>query len=265
MEQERTNRNCPLWGTETCARLNMRACRGCPAEDKDARECDFIRDDIDTLYSLLPAEGIHSLFSGEECALCKGEWKRKKESYALFDMGHADPRTTKKKLSLFRNKTYGFAIPLQFGCCRDCRRRFQLIGWLPMLTTIVILGAALLVVAQEPVAQSLRNVWRGLPLVVMVLAALLSWGLGKVFTNALRARFNRHTCMDLRDHPMVQRMMSLGWETILEGKYPQPMFTRKRLSYGVGTAVPQTAAEPEDAAAPQDAAEKNMENGENLD
>ena len=146
MEQERTNRNCPLWGTETCARLNMRACRGCPAEDKDARECDFIRDDIDTLYSLLPAEGIHSLFSGEECALCKGEWKRKKESYALFDMGHADPRTTKKKLSLFRNKTYGFAIPLQFGCCRDCRRRFQLIGWLPMLTTIVILGAALLVV-----------------------------------------------------------------------------------------------------------------------
>ena len=34
MEQERTNRNCPLWGSETCARLNMRACRGCPAVAK---------------------------------------------------------------------------------------------------------------------------------------------------------------------------------------------------------------------------------------
>ena len=46
MEQERTNRNCPLWGTETCARLNMRACRGCPAEEKDAREADAMYDDI---------------------------------------------------------------------------------------------------------------------------------------------------------------------------------------------------------------------------
>ena len=49
MEQERTNRNCPLWGTETCTRLNMRACRGCPAEDKDPRECDAIREDVDQL------------------------------------------------------------------------------------------------------------------------------------------------------------------------------------------------------------------------
>ena len=54
MEQERTNRNCPLWGTETCARLNMRACRGCPAEGKDPRECNDIRDDVNTLFSLLP-------------------------------------------------------------------------------------------------------------------------------------------------------------------------------------------------------------------
>ena len=46
MEQERTNRNCPLWGTDTCARLNMRACRGCPAENKDIRECEDIRDDV---------------------------------------------------------------------------------------------------------------------------------------------------------------------------------------------------------------------------
>ena len=80
MEQERTNRNCPLWGTQTCARLNMRACRGCPAEDKDARECDEIREDVETLYSLLPEEGIESLFAGEECTLCKAEWKRKKDA-----------------------------------------------------------------------------------------------------------------------------------------------------------------------------------------
>ncbi len=252
MEQERTNRNCPLWGTETCARLNMRACRGCPAEDKDARECNDIREDVDTLYGLLPEEGIHSLFAGEACALCKGERKGKRESYGLFDMGHADPRERKKKLSLFRGKTYGFVVPLQFGCCKDCRRRFQLLSWLNMLVTIVILGGTLLVVAQEPVAQSLRNQWRGLPLLVMLIAAGLSFLAGRLLQKALRARFNQHTYMDLKDHPTVQRMMALGWEPIVEGKYPRPVFTRKRLSYGVGTAEPP-------------AAEKSAEDGENLD
>ena len=252
MEQERTNRNCPLWGTETCARLNMRACRGCPAEDKDARECNDIREDVDTLYSLLPEEGIHSLFAGEDCALCRDEWKRKRESYGLFDMGHADPRARKKKLSLFRSKTYGFVVPLQFGCCKECRRRFQLLSWLSMLATIVILGGTLLIVAQEPVAQALRNLWRGLPLLVMLIAAGVSFLVGKLLTKVLRARFNRHTYIDLKDHPVVQRMMALGWESVVDGKYPQPVFTRKRLSYGVGTAVPPVE-------------EKSEEDGEILD
>ena len=243
MEQKRTNRNCPLWGTETCARLNMRACRDCPADGKDARECDYIRDDVDTFYSLLPEEGIASLFADGTCALCRGENKGKLDCYGLFDMGHADPRARKKKLSLFRNKTYGFVVPLQFGCCRDCRRRFQLLGWLPMLVAILILGAALVAVAQEPVAQSLRNVWRGLPLLAMLLAAAVSFLLSKVLTNVLRARFNKRTCMDLRDHPLVQRMLALDWECIAEGKYPQPVFTRRRLSYGIGTGLPKAAEE----------------------
>ena len=242
MEQERINRNCPLWGTETCARLNMRACRSCPANEADARECDDIRSDVDTLYSFLPEEGVAVLFAGEECTLCRGERKGKRESYGLFDMGHADPRERKKKgLNLFRKKIYGFVIPLQFGACRDCRRRFQLIGWLPMLVAIVILGAALLAVAQEPIAQSLRNVWRGLPLLVMALAAVLSYLVGKALTKVLRARFNRITYMDLRDHPLVQRMIALGWESLVEDRYPQPVFTRKRLGYGVGTAAPVAA------------------------
>ena len=253
MEQERTNRNCPLWGTETCARLNMRACRGCPAENKDVRECDDVRDDVDTLYALLPEEGIASLFTGETCSLCKGENKGKRESYGLFDMGHADPRAVKKKLSLFRGKTYGFVVPLQFGCCKDCRRRFQLLSWLGMLTTILILGVALLVVAQEPVAQSLRNVWRGLPLLLMLLAAGISFLAGKVLTRVLRSRFNERTYMDLREQPLVRRMLSLDWECVAEGKYPQPVFTRKRLRYGVGTAVPAPAEE------------KSEYDGENLD
>ena len=168
-------------------------------------------------------------------------------------MGHADPRDRKKKLKLFRSKTYGFVIPLQFGCCKDCRRRHQLLSWLPMLTAIVILGGTLLIVAQEPVAQSLRNVWRGMPLIVMALAAGISYIVGRILVKVLRERFNQRTYMDLKDHPMVQRMTALGWESILDGRYPQPVFTRKRLTYGVGTAAPEAEEE------------KITGDGENLD
>ena len=59
--------------------------------------------------------------------------------------------------------------------------------------------------------------------------------------------------MDLKDHPMVQRMTALGWESILDGRYPQPVFTRKRLTYGVGTAAPEAEEE------------KITGDGENLD
>ena len=238
MEQKRTDQTCPLWGTETCARLNMRACRECPAQGKDPREANDIRSDVETLYSFLPEEGIHPLFAGTECTLCKGEEKGRIESYALFDMGHADPRQRKKKLSLFRNKTYGFVVPLQFGCCKNCRRRYQLLSWAPMLTAILILGLALLVVSRETLAQSMRDVWRGLPLLVLLMAGGVSFLLGKLLQRNLRARFNAFTYMDLNDHPAVKRMSSLGWEGLTEGKYPQPVFTRKRLTYGVGTAVP---------------------------
>jgi hypothetical protein len=48
-------------------------------------------------------------------------------------------------------------------------------------------------------------------------------------------------------------MLSLDWECVAEGKYPQPVFTRKRLRYGVGTAVPAPAKE------------KSEHDGENLD
>ena len=104
MEEEKSNRSCPLYGTLTCDRLNMRACRSCPAWNKTPREVDYIREDVETLYDMLPPEGVDGLFAGDGCTLCKGEKKGKKDCYALYDMGHDDPRTGKKKVSLFRGK-----------------------------------------------------------------------------------------------------------------------------------------------------------------
>ena len=88
---------------------------------------------------------------------------------------------------------------------------------------------------------------------VMALAAGISYIVGRILVKIVRERFNQRTYMDLKDHPMVQRMMALGWESVMDGKYPQPVFTRKRLTYGVGTAAPEAAEE------------KITGDGENLD
>lgn len=235
MANEQRDPQCPLYETQTCRQLNMRSCKVCPAHGADPRQVQDIRQDVSTLYGLLPKEGLHSLFAGEECTLCRGEQRGKRTCYGLYDMGHTDPRQEKKPTGLFRGKIQGFVVPLQFGCCQSCRRRFLLTAWAAPLCTILTLGLMLLWVMQEPVAQSLRVSFRGLPLVLLLVCGLVGYGAGKLLSRRLRSRFLKSTYMDLKDHPFVKAMMARGWESISADKYPRPLFARKRLLYGVGT------------------------------
>lgn len=239
MDQEGFNPNCPLFESQTCRRLNMRACRRCVAKGQSPEALRQIEEDVDTLYGLLPEPGLHSLFSGDTCALCRPPHAKKAAGYGLYDMGHSDPRASSKKTGLFRNRIYGFVVPLQFACCPGCRHRFLLLSWLTPLCTILTLGLTLAWVSQEQVAQSLRAAWRGLPLLLLAAAAAVGLSIGLLWTGALRRRFNKRTYIRLEEHPFVQQMQSFGWEALAEGRHPRPVFTGKRLAYGVGTACPE--------------------------
>lgn len=234
MEKKGKDMNCSLYGSRTCALLNMGACENCPV-DKDV-PAETVAEDVALFTSLLPEEGVSSLFTGEECALCKGESKGKKAGYGIFDMGHGDPREKKQKANPFKRARWGFLVPLQFACCKKCRRRLLLLEYLPLVSTVVFLGIALPFAAVEKLAQSLRAINTGLPLYVMLGAGVLGFAGGLLWKKVLENRFDRVMYRSVLTHPLVKKMTALGWEPLSEGKLPKLVFTKKRIANGLGTA-----------------------------
>ena len=91
-----TNADCPLYGSEYCAALNMESCEKCTVDCTDEEKTARVKQDLADMAALLPEDGMAKLFTGEECVLCKGE-KGKREYYAFFDMGHPGARKHRTK------------------------------------------------------------------------------------------------------------------------------------------------------------------------
>ncbi len=70
MERVYTNKECPLYDTVYCERLNMLKCEVCPA-NRDKSQAERVRDDLKEIAALLPAEDYSALFHSESCVLCK--------------------------------------------------------------------------------------------------------------------------------------------------------------------------------------------------
>ena len=70
-----TNTDCPLHGSEYCARLHMESCDTCTVRGRDEEEMQLLKQDLDAIAAMMPEEGIAALFLTNECVLCKGEEK----------------------------------------------------------------------------------------------------------------------------------------------------------------------------------------------
>lgn len=68
-----TNTDCPLHGSEYCARLHMESCDTCTVRGRDEEEMQLLKQDLDAIAAMMPEEGIAALFLTNECVLCKGE------------------------------------------------------------------------------------------------------------------------------------------------------------------------------------------------
>ena len=71
-----TNTDCPLHGSEYCARLHMESCDTCTVRGRDEEEMQLLKQDLDAIAAMMPEEGIAALFLTNECVLCKGELSR---------------------------------------------------------------------------------------------------------------------------------------------------------------------------------------------
>lgn len=232
-ERRLTDTECALYGTKSCALLNMPDCEKCPLKGRIADPA--IHDDLRLFCDLQPEGSVAQLFEGETCTLCKEEPKGKPSCFAVFDMAHTEPKklATRKWLS---KKETGFMVPLQFACCSKCRRRILLLSYLPLITPIVLLLIALPIVLPEHTAQSLRKIAMWLPLAIVAFAIVGGYAIGKLLSILYKHRCESFMYVDVRNHPFVTAMTEKGWRPLFNDRQAHLAFTKKRIDKGLGTA-----------------------------
>ena len=255
MESRLTDTECALYGTRSCALLNMQDCEKCPLKGRIADPA--IHDDLRLFCDLQPEGTVAQLFESKTCTLCRTEPKGEAKSYAIFDMAHEEPKTLAKRKWLSKETT-GFMVPLQFACCGKCRRRILFGAYLPLIAPVVLTLIALPVVTVEKTAQILRQASPWLPLLIVILSIVGGYGVGKLLAYLWKHRCEAYTCMDVRTHPFVAKMTEKGWRPLFKDRQAHVAFTKKRIARGLGTAPSAVYAMPDDAPTAEKTSEEKI-------
>ncbi len=234
MERRYTDTECALYGTKSCALLNMQDCDHCPLKGRIADPA--IHDDLKLFCDLQPEGTVAQLFESKTCTLCKTEPKGKADCYAIFDMAHEEPKTLAKRKWLTKETT-GFMVPLQFACCKKCRRRILLGSYLPLIAPIFLTLIMLPLVTIEKTAQTLRQIAPWLPLTLVFVAIVGGYGIGKLLSYLYKRRSETYMYVDVRTHPFVAKMSEKGWRPLFGDRTAHVAFTKKRIDRGLGTAA----------------------------
>ena len=237
-----TDTECTLYGTKSCALLNMRTCEECPLKGRVAD--DEIHRDLKKFCELQPEGTVAQLFESKTCTLCKEEPKGATSCYAVFDMAHEEPKKLAKRRFLSRKVT-GFMVPLQFACCAKCRRRILLEAYLPLITPLVLTGIILPFVISEKLAQTLRAAASWLPLALVLGSLFGGYAIGKLLAWLYRRRNESLMVTDVRTHPLVLEMEDLGWRPLFEDRKAHLAFTKKPIGKGLGSAPSSVYALPD--------------------
>ncbi len=228
-----TDTECKLYGTKSCALLNMRTCEECPLKGRVADAA--IHSDLRLFCDLQPEGTVAKLFESETCTLCKQEPKGAASCYAVFDMAHEEPKKLASRRFLSRQTT-GFMVPLQFACCSKCRRRMLLEAYLPLIAPIVLLLCVIPFVTIEKLAQTLRATAAWLPVLLVAAALLGGYAIGKLLALLYRRKNDSVMITDVREHPVVLEMQEKGWRPLFNDRKAHVAFTKKRIDKGLGSA-----------------------------
>lgn len=229
---------CPYSQTKVCAMLNIPSCQECTINVMP-EEADRLAEDIELFQSLLPQEGLYSLFEGEDCVVCKGEHPNKKDAYAILDVAHPEPKRLHRKPGfLFKKESFGFMVPLQFAICSKCRMKYLFLEYITLLVPVLTTIISLLFVSGEAQRKTLAgsSIGFALPLIIVVAALVLGYAIGKVLQLSFKKKWASTTHLNLTQHPFVQKMQQKGWFVLFDAKKVKPVFVNKPLQKGLGTA-----------------------------
>ncbi|HWR23003.1 MAG TPA: hypothetical protein VN366_05930 [Feifaniaceae bacterium] len=242
MKRVITNETCGLYHTPQCDLLNMPSCEVCVMNGKE-EESGQVISDLEVLSSLLPESGIHPLFDTDECRLCKKPHPNKRAYYGLMDLGHPEPKRSKRSVIGLKVKSaVGSLVPVQISVCNACRKRILMLEYLPILLPLVV-GILTLVVLMLPgVSDALERIAMLLPFALFLVLVVAAAVAGRVLANTLEKRYAEQTELDPFNLPILKEMKENGWFPInVNGKRLRLVFVKKRMHMGVGTGTPEDA------------------------
>ncbi|MEL7610815.1 MAG: hypothetical protein AAGU74_15085 [Bacillota bacterium] len=238
MARDMQNPKCRFNETDYCELLNMPSCKECSiANISDTEQTDEIQKDLDVLMSLIPEEGISSLFEGQTCKLCADGNPRPRTCYVITDIGHPEPKRVKRNILGFKSRAkVGSLIPIQISCCARCRKNFLVYEYLPIALMLLLPAIALIVLSIQDVSFALAKIHEFLPFLIFVVSIVVGWGLGRIIKALYKKSKSRETLFDIWQLPLMQKLKKIGWEPLSDDKNgSRVIFTKKRIARGVYT------------------------------
>lgn len=242
--REYKNQNCELNGTELCRTLNMRGCDECPLNGMGEYERKRAAQEIIQIKEMMPEGELSDLFVGDECMLCAGDTRNKKEFYALVDL--ARPKDGKK--SVYKGipgvtSKDGYIIPVQIASCKRCMRNFKLAMYAPAVTAILVGIIPIAALSVRSLREQLMRVSHIMPFIVFVLFELIAIALYVLLNKYLTKKLSSETILNVMHIDRLRHMEENGWIELQKGKrssdysVSSPVFAKKRLKYGMFTAA----------------------------
>ncbi len=174
---------------------------------------------------------------GRDCCFCRGTPGRKR-GYAILAMAHPELRRIQRRTAQGKKRRTAAAIvPLQFGICTRCRRTFLLIEYLPVLLPLIVGSVMLAVVALGSLGERIAALAPFAPFFFWLSSVLLASVVGQLLSHAAERAASPRMLTDVLRHPVVREMVRAGWYPIVRRNRTKLMFSKTRLSRGLGTAL----------------------------
>ncbi len=234
MARNYTKTSCPLYGTKYCSALNMESCDKCMVTEENH---DDVIKDLDVVMNMLPEGGVYRFFSTDECMLCKGEQKNKADCYAMTDLANPEPKREKRNVLGMKTKaTIGSLLPMQFSCCKDCRRRHNAITGRHITVTIITAIVMFGLLNYGPIGETIANISMALPLILFIAAVGGAWFICKAARKNLINKYSELTWLNVMDIPGMDELAAKNWFELNHGKeMSRLVFSKDPLKCGLMT------------------------------
>jgi len=208
--------DCLIKNTELCTMMGQK-CEKCEVRRMKPPMQEKLLNTYETILTLLPEGGVSSLKNSKHCMLCKDGTAREKTCYAIFEMGHEEPKSMKRSvIGIKVRQRIGSLLTLAVASCTRCRMLYLLRDWLGFIAAAVFFATGVLGLALAGFREAISTAYEGMPYIwlggFVVLGIIAGYLTKYLFSKAISGK----VCLDLYELAQIKKMRDKGWFMLSE-------------------------------------------------